>query len=400
MVQHQCYWYGDGQTTVSNSVGLPQKADVVIIGGGIAGISALYHLIQTSPLNAVLLETDFVGSHSSGRCPGMAGYGHRISQINRLNQQQASQYFELIRESHRHLDHSVRREEISCDYSRSGGYYYALSPESLERFKRFHTKADYIGLDIASELFSKADARATISCPSVLGGMFIADEASLHPHKFITGLAKATETIGKRIVNNAHVEEVKKISGGFEVKVRNRGTVTAKNVVYCTGTLVQDFVDVEFGIRHNHMVCTSLLSNRVVQGFPQGNIYLNDGVNSVRVHDNRLLFGRLSLRSIPKSQDGTYSRPAFNKLHMFTYQNFPAVRVSIDCVWSYNTAATSNGLPVIGPVPGRPGEYVSVGYGDYDLGIAFSSGMMIRDYILNRPPRLPAIEFFKPIKKS
>lgn len=400
MVQHDCYWYRDINTPVSTSIGLPKKADVVIIGGGLTGLSTLYHLVQTSPLNVVLLETDHVGCHASGRCTGQASYGNKLSLINRLSNKHAVQYFNLVRESHRHLNDTIRREKIQCDYERSGGYHIALSPESLERLHKFHSKADYIGVDMSTEVLTKADAKAVMSCPSVLGGLYVADESSLHPYKFMVGLAKVTETIGKQIITNAHVDGVARSGNSFQVKVRNRGTISATNVVYCTGTLVQDFVDVEYSIRHNHMICTSLLPNRVVRGFPQGNVLLNDGVNSVRVHDNRLLFGRLSLKGVPKSQDGTYSRPAFNKLHMFAYQNFPSVRVSVDCVWSYNVASTSNGLPVVGPCPNRPGEFVNVGFGDYDLGIAFTSGMMIRDCILNRPPRLPAIEFFKPATKS
>src|SRR5215475_5703702 len=57
---------------------LPPVADIVIIGGGVMGASAAYHLTKRGVRNIVLLEREtFFGQGSTGRCAG--GIRHQFS---------------------------------------------------------------------------------------------------------------------------------------------------------------------------------------------------------------------------------------------------------------------------------------------------------------------------------
>ena len=54
---------------------IPKTADVVVIGGGVMGASALYHLAARGQINVVLLEKeDFFGTGATGRCAGGVRY--------------------------------------------------------------------------------------------------------------------------------------------------------------------------------------------------------------------------------------------------------------------------------------------------------------------------------------
>ncbi|HET7142892.1 MAG TPA: FAD-dependent oxidoreductase, partial [Anaerolineales bacterium] len=54
---------------------LPTTADIVIIGGGVMGASAAYHLAQRGMRNIVLLEKEnFFGQGATGRCAGGVRY--------------------------------------------------------------------------------------------------------------------------------------------------------------------------------------------------------------------------------------------------------------------------------------------------------------------------------------
>src|SRR5216683_4492566 len=67
-----------GQSAEKENAMLPPVADIVIIGGGVMGASAAYHLTRRGVRNIVLLEREtFFGQGSTGRCAG--GIRHQFS---------------------------------------------------------------------------------------------------------------------------------------------------------------------------------------------------------------------------------------------------------------------------------------------------------------------------------
>ena len=66
---------------------LPNTADIVIIGGGVMGASALYHLAQRGIKNIALLEKEeFFGTGATGRCAGGVRYQFSTEINVRLSQ--------------------------------------------------------------------------------------------------------------------------------------------------------------------------------------------------------------------------------------------------------------------------------------------------------------------------
>src|SRR5512135_1172061 len=66
---------------------LPKTADVVIIGGGVMGVSAAYHLAARGCRNVVLLErADFLGTEATGKCAGGIRYQFSTEINVRLSQ--------------------------------------------------------------------------------------------------------------------------------------------------------------------------------------------------------------------------------------------------------------------------------------------------------------------------
>src|SRR5512135_3036449 len=66
---------------------LPKTADVVIIGGGVMGASAAYHLARRGANKVVLLErADFLGTEATGKCAGGIRYQFSTEINVRLSQ--------------------------------------------------------------------------------------------------------------------------------------------------------------------------------------------------------------------------------------------------------------------------------------------------------------------------
>jgi choline dehydrogenase-like flavoprotein len=66
MATHSNFQFQDFPTAYL-STHIPKEADVVIVGGGLAGLLTLYYLTIDSKLNVYLLEEGALGYHASGR---------------------------------------------------------------------------------------------------------------------------------------------------------------------------------------------------------------------------------------------------------------------------------------------------------------------------------------------
>ena len=99
---------------------LPAKADVVVIGGGIAGVSLLYHLAQRR-IDAVLVERSRIAAGASGRNAGflLAGVATNYAEAVRLyGREKARDVWELTNENHDRMIEAVKGQNVG--YRRLG----------------------------------------------------------------------------------------------------------------------------------------------------------------------------------------------------------------------------------------------------------------------------------------
>src|SRR3989454_2342629 len=108
---------------------LPEKADVVVIGGGIAGVSLLWHL-SARRIDAVLVERHHIAWGASGRNAGflLAGVASSYAEaVRTYGRQKARDVWELTNENHDRMIEAVRGH--SFGYRRLGS---AILPDSDE----------------------------------------------------------------------------------------------------------------------------------------------------------------------------------------------------------------------------------------------------------------------------
>ncbi len=213
------------------------RADVVVIGAGVAGCSAALHLAKRG-FNVALLEAHCVGYGASGRSGGQTIFGLAAGQqalIAQVGRSDARRLFDMSVEALELTQSLIREHDIDCDY-RANHVHVATKPRQVAELRAWveelHQEYGY-----ASAQFLDRDAlQAHVRSPRYLAGLIDSRSGHLHPLKYTQGLARAAEAAGARIFENTtalHFEE------GTEIQVRTTGgSVRCRHLVLCANAYV------------------------------------------------------------------------------------------------------------------------------------------------------------------
>ncbi len=214
------------------------KADVCVIGAGIAGLTTAY-LLAKEGKSVIVLDDGPIGSGQTQRTTAHLSNAldDRYYEIERLHGAQGAK---LAAESHTaaidRIEAIVRDERIDCDFERLDGYLFLAPDGDAEELNRELAAAHRAGLTGVVKLprtpLSPFDLGPCLRFPA---------QAQFHPLKYLAGLSRAIERDGGRIFTGTHAENIK---GGMpaEIKTAAGPIVSANVVVVATNTPVNDLV--------------------------------------------------------------------------------------------------------------------------------------------------------------
>src|SRR4029077_20264833 len=202
---------------------LPDRAHVVIIGGGVIGTSVAYHLTKLGFTDAVLLEQGQLSCGTTWHAAGLVGQLRASESATRLVQYSTQLYAELERET-----------GLSAGYKQCGGVTGARTEDRMIQLRR--TAANAAAFNMECELLT--DERALEHYPvmrvdDLVGTIWLPGDGKANPTDLTMALAKGARMRGARIIEKARVTDVltkdERISG-----VRtDMGDVEAEIVVNC-----------------------------------------------------------------------------------------------------------------------------------------------------------------------
>jgi glycine/D-amino acid oxidase-like deaminating enzyme len=228
-----------GDVATRSSLAGDRRADVVIVGAGYTGLWTAHSLLRAEPgLRVIIIEADRVGAGASGLnggwCLGeLAGGLGAAAALSKRRTGNAADGVRLTQEIMNTVDEVGRvahEESIDCDFTKGGVIRLARTAPQLARQRTDVAEHRHHGFgpnDI--ELLSAHAATSHLNATDVLGGMWYAAGARLHPARLIHGLAAAVERRGGEIVEQTRAT---RISEGRPASVTTtNGTVTADVVV-------------------------------------------------------------------------------------------------------------------------------------------------------------------------
>ncbi len=165
-----------------------QNADIIVIGGGIIGLSAAYHLSRQKA-QVLVLEKKYPASGSTGRCIGGIRLQFSTEASIRLMQDSMDQFKAM------HEDFG-----FSVEFQQGGYLFLAHSEEKLESFRRVSEIQKSLGVNV--RLFSADDCRSLVTglnTDGLCGGIYGPEDGQAYPFKVLKGYLEGLKKNGSDI---------------------------------------------------------------------------------------------------------------------------------------------------------------------------------------------------------
>lgn len=335
------------------------RADVAVIGGGMAGILTATFLAKAG-LHPVVLEAEQVGSgqtkNTTAKITSQHGllYAHLIEQFGEdlaqqyahANQQAVSQYRTLIAE-----------QDINCAFTLSPAYLYSTLAE--EPLVQEAQAARRLGIDASF-------TRHTELPFSVRAALRFDGQGHFHPLHFLKALLSSLEIY----------EHTPVLSIDQNQLVTPHGIVNAEAVVFACHYPFINSPGYYFIRMHQERSYVLALENAGnMEGMYLG---IDESGLSFRPYGTYLLLGGGSHRSGENTAGGRYER-----LRRLAQQYWPKSREV--AAWSAQDCMTLDGIPYIGPFSSStPNWYVATGFQKWGMTSSMVAAQLLTDQILGR----------------
>jgi sarcosine oxidase subunit beta len=204
---------------------VPERAEIVIVGGGVIGLSIAYQLTQHGLSDVVVLERGYLAEGASGRNGG----GVRQQWSTEINIRLMQESVELCRRFAVDLGVNV--------WFRQGGYLFlARSAQEVARLDKNIAVQNRCGVPTRMlEPREAQDIVPELDLTGIVGASFNPSDGILFPWPFLWGYARQAAAHGARIFTQTAVTGLDRVDGGGYVVHTPRGAVRARRVINATG---------------------------------------------------------------------------------------------------------------------------------------------------------------------
>lgn len=368
---------------------LPSQAEIVIVGGGIVGVSIAYHLTKLGRKDVVLLERKKLTSGTTWHAAGLVGQLRATLNLTRLAQYTAKLYAGLEAETGQ-----------ATGFKQRGSVALATNKERLEELLRGASMAKTFGLEVHAITPSDIKSKwPLLNTDDVIGGVFLPADGQTNPIDTTMALAKGARAGGAQIFENTEVtgllSDGKKATG---VKTAD-GEIKAETVVLATG-LWSRLLGRQHGLVIPNQACEHFYI--VTEDFPG----LSPDLPVLRDPDNcayfkedagKLLLGAFepraktwALDSIPKDFEFTELPEDFDQFTPIleaAMRRIPSLEtVGIRKFFNGPESFTPDVRFLLGETPELSRLFVAAGFNSTGIQSAGGAGKVLADWIVDGYP--------------
>lgn len=358
------FWYRKADPALAPPLTGATEADAVVIGGGIAGLSAAQWLREEAGLDVVLLEARFCGSGATGKSSGFITPDSELELhqlARRFGDADATLLWNTARSGVEQIRQNIDRFDIDCERLHADSLYVANGRRSVSSVRVEHEAHERLGFP--SRFYSGRALPQVIGTSAYDAGVRYEGTFSINGYLYAQGLKRALVRQGVRVHEGSPVVEV----AWNEVRTA-QGAVRARRVFVCL-----DKYAPSLGIakRDNYHAQTFLIlsepvdPNTMRRMFPAGPMLVWDTDLIYQYYrpttDNRLLVGGGKLRYTYSPCKSHGENAAVESLVAYARRKFPVLRdVRFTHHWPGMIGVSKDLLPLAGPSPHVGGHFYAM----------------------------------------
>ena len=371
------------------STDLPQRAQVVVVGGGIVGCSIAYHLVRRGVTDVLLIEQNQLTGGTTWHAAGLVTQLKSSHSLTRL----ATYTTKLIQ--------SLEAETgQATGFRKTGSVLVASDLERWEEIMRGLSMAKTVGVDMVE--ISLGDAKRMwplLNTDDLVGAAYIPDDGHTSPVDTTMALAKGARDKGATIVEGVAVTALRQKEARITGVETERGPVETETVVLAGGIWTRQLaaaagVNVPLQACEHFYIVTEPIeglgpetpvlrdptnftyfkeeTGKIMAGFfePRGKVWNLDGISR-----------HFSFGSLP--EDWEHVGPIFER----SIHRVPAIEhAGIQLLFNGPEAFTPDGVYYLGESPEVDGCYVAAGFNSVGIQSGGGVGWVLADWIVDGQP--------------
>ena len=377
---------------------MKSQAKVVVIGGGVVGVGALYHLAKKGwGDNVVLVEKAELTSGSTWHAAGLLPLFNMSYSVGQVHKYSVNLYQTLEEETGQ-----------SVGFKQVGNLRLAMNDDRMDEYYQYAATAKTIGINVE---FLTPDQIGKLwplcNTEGLVGGIFHPDDGYIQPADLTQALAIGARARGATIYRNTPVVAIEQASSGGWVVKTEKGDITCDHVISATGNYARktgEMVGLDIPVipvEHQFIVTEPHpeLQRRKSEGLPEmGVLRESDGRWYLREENNGFILGPYENGAPCCYVDGPDPRAQYELFQEDLERLEPHIEAAISRVPAFGEAGikevyngaiayTPDGNPIIGPAWDLDNFWLSEGH-SFGITAAGGAGWQLAEWIVEGEPTI------------
>jgi glycine/D-amino acid oxidase-like deaminating enzyme/nitrite reductase/ring-hydroxylating ferredoxin subunit len=222
----------------AKKLGRDAKADTVVIGSGIAGLSTAYELSGQGQ-QVIVVDRGRIGSGMTARTTAHLTANNDDgfkTMIDRRGEKLAREFYVSQAASISRIETIQEAESIDCDFRRVDGFLFPGPQTSQSEIDAEREASEQAGMPVEAVVGLPLRGHEKTGC------LRYPDLATFHPTRYLRGLVRCIEARGGKLFANTAVTGVEENDGGVVVTTESGKTIRATNAVVATNSPINDRV--------------------------------------------------------------------------------------------------------------------------------------------------------------